>query len=146
MFKTVMNITAGAMSASRLRINTIASNIANAQTTRSPEGGPYKRREVVLSAEDAVGPDTFSSALDQANVKGVRAASMVAPNQKPVEVYDPHHPDANPDTGIVSLPDINPVTEMSNLVMASAAYKAAAEVMSVTKDLSAALRRLAQRQ
>lgn len=145
MFRTLFNIAAGGMSANRMRINTIASNIANAQTTRTSEGGPYKRREVVFVAEDVRTPEAFATHLDQASIKGVKAAEIIAPNQKPIQVYDPHHPDADPVTGIVEMPNINPVSEMANLVMASAAYKASAEVVSVTKELAGALRRLAQR-
>lgn len=144
MFRSVFNVASSAMSANRLRLNTIASNIANAQTTKTAEGGPYKRRDVVFVAQDLNAPDTFGSALDRATVKSVGAA-VYTPPQKEVKVYDPSHPDADPQTGMVALPDINPVTEMGNMVMASTAYKAAAEVVSATKDIAQSLRRLAQR-
>lgn len=144
MLKSVFDIAASAMSASRLRVNTIASNLANAQTTRTAEGGPYKRREVVLESQD-IKPEGFQSALDEASLKGVKVAKVVEDKSPPTLVYDPGHPDADPKTGMVSMPNISPVTEMVNLVGASAAYKAAAEVVSVTKEMGALVRSLINR-
>lgn len=144
MTKTIYDIAANAMSLNRLRINTIASNIANAQTTRTPEGGPYKRRDVVAAATDVQDPD-FTSVLDQASMKGVKAAAVMTDNSPPSMIYDPGHPDADPNTGMVAMPNISPVTEMVNMVTASNAYKAAAEIISVTKDMASVLRNLANR-
>ncbi len=132
------------MSANRLRINTIASNIANAETTKTEEGGPYKRRDVVFAATD-VKAENFYSALDQASLKSVKVAAVTVDDQPPRQVYDPGHPDADPKTGVVLMPNINPVTEMANMLSASAAYRAAAQVVSVTKEMSAAIRRLSER-
>ncbi|MCC6933488.1 MAG: flagellar basal body rod protein FlgC [Deltaproteobacteria bacterium] len=144
MFNSIYNIAAEALSANRLRINVISSNIANAQTTRTAEGGPYKRREVVMVATDKKRED-FASALDEATLKGVKVAGVVADETEPRKVYDPSHPDADPTTGMVAMPNINAVTEMTNMVSASTAYKAAAEIVSVTKEMANALRILAQR-
>lgn len=144
MFKSIFDIAANAMSANRLRINTIASNIANAQTTKTPEGGPYKRRDVVLAAVD-MPPEQFSNVLDEESLKSVRVAGVVTDSKPPMMVYDPGHPDADPKSGMVAMPNISPVTEMVNMLTASAAYKAAAEVVSVTKDMAAAIRGLANR-
>ena len=143
MFDTIYDIAANAMSANRLRINTIASNIANAQTTRTAEGGPYKRRDVVFAATDV--KDKFQSALDEASLKSVKVAGVVTDNKEPNLVYNPGHPDADPKTGMVAMPNINSVTEMVNLISASTAYKAASEVVSITKQMATALRRLATR-
>lgn len=145
MFSTILNIAASAMSASRLRINTISSNLANAETTRTPEGGPYRRRDVVLAATD-VKTEDFNEVLDRASVKGVKVAGVVADERPPVLVYDPGHPDANKETGMVAMPNINPVTEMVNLITASNAYKAAAEVVTATKEMAQAIRNLANGQ
>lgn len=145
MFDKIIDIAASAMSANRLRVNTVASNIANAQTTKTPEGGPYKRRDVVFSAVDVKTPEGFASQLDNASLKSVKVAAVLADSKEPQKVYDPGHPDADPQTGIVEMPNVNPVTEMVNMLTASAAYKAAAEVVSVTKDMTSALRRLSQR-
>ena len=144
MFDKIYDIAASAMSANRLRINTVASNLANARTTRTAEGGPYKRRDVVMVATDTH-VDGFSSALDRASLKGVKVAAVLVDDSAPLQVYDPGHPDANPETGIVELPNINVVTEMVNMITASNAYKAAAEVANVTKEMGQALRRLSQR-
>lgn len=144
MFSSVFKIASEALSANRLRINTIASNIANAQTTRTPEGGPYKRRDVVFMSSD-IEQNSFKSALDEASLKGVKVAGVVADQSPPKMVYDPGHPDADKATGMVAMPNINPVTEMVNLVSASASYKAAAEVVSATKSMASALQTLAQR-
>jgi flagellar basal-body rod protein FlgC len=145
MIDKVLDIAAQAMSANRLRINTIASNIANAQTTRTEEGGPYKRRDVVFAAVDVAQDKEFSSVLDEESIKGVKVAAVVEDDSAPRQVYDPGHPDAKPETGIVEMPNINPVTEMVNMLSASSAYKAAAEVVSVTKEMGRALRRLSMR-
>jgi flagellar basal-body rod protein FlgC len=142
MFSTIFNIAANAMSANRLRINTIASNIANAETTRTPEGGPYKRRDVVLSATDVKTPEAFENALDRASLKSVGVAAVTTDQSEPMLVYDPGHPDADKATGMVAMPNINPVTEMTNLMTASNAYKAAAEIVSVTKEMAGVLQRL----
>ena len=141
MFNTIFNIAASAMSANRLRINTVASNIANAETTKTAEGGPYKRRDVVFAATD-VKVEDFNDHLDRASVKGVKVAGVVADQNDPLLVYDPGHPDADPATGMVAMPNINPVTEMVNLITASNAYKAAAEIGSVTKDMAQAIRNI----
>ena len=141
MFNKIMDIAANAMSVNRLRINTIASNLANAETTKTPEGGPYKRRDVVAAAADVQG--SFTNMLDQASLKSVKVAAVVTDNQEPTLVYNPGHPDADPATGMVAMPNVNPVTEMVNMMTASAAYKAAAEVVGVTKDMASALRRIA---
>lgn len=144
MFRTIFDIAANAMSANRMRINTIASNIANAQTTKTAEGGPYKRRDVVFKATD-VEKEGFASHLDEASLKSVRVAAVVTDQKPPMMVYDPGHPDADPASGMVAMPNVNPVTEMVNMLTASAAYKAAAEVVSITKDMASAIRNMANR-
>ena len=144
MFNTIFNIAASAMSANRLRVNTVASNIANAETTRTAEGGPYKRRDVAFVATD-LNDANFRTALDKATIKSVKVAAVVADDKEPKQVYNPGHPDADAKTGLVAMPNINPVTEMVNLINASASYKAAAEVVSVTKSMASVLRQLAAR-
>lgn len=144
LFGTVLDVAASAMSANRLRINTISSNIANAKTTRTEDGGPYKRRDVVFAQQDLDVPD-FGHHLDRASLKGVSVAGVVEDQGPPQLVYDPAHPDANAETGMVELPNVNVVTEMVNMISASTAYKSAAEIVSVSKQMSNTLRRLAQR-
>ena len=142
MFSSIYNIAAGALSANRIRINVVASNIANAETTRTEEGGPYRRRDVVMTT---VTPkkESFSTELTKAGLKGVRVAEIREDQNPPRMVYDPSHPDADPATGVVQMPNINPVTEMTNMITASAAYKAMAEIVGVTKDMANALKTMA---
>ena len=92
MFSTIMNIAASAMSANRLRINTVASNIANAETTRTAEGGPYRRRDVVVAATD-LKTSGFNDALDQATVKGVGVVGVVADDQTPATLMPTRQPE-----------------------------------------------------
>lgn len=109
--------------AERTRIDTIAANIANARTTRTPEGGPYRRRLVVFEPllEERLGrggPGTEGA------VRGVAASRVVADTRTPFErVLDPSHPDAGPD-GYVEYPNVNAVLEMSDLITAVRAYEA----------------------
>jgi flagellar basal-body rod protein FlgC len=141
MMGKVFDIAASAMSANRLRINTVSSNIANAKTTRTEEGGPYKRRDVVFQAQD-VKSSRFDSMLDKASLKTVRVSEIVQDESPPEQVYDPSHPDSDPETGMLALPNINVVSEMTNMLTASAAYKAAAEVVNITKEMSQSVRSL----
>ena len=123
-FMTAFDISASGLSADRTRINTIAMNLANAKTTRTPEGGPYRRRTVVQVATDV--DDPFSvhmrSALDR-ELKGVRILGVTRDMRPLRQVYDPGHPDANAD-GYVFYPDINVVEEMANLMTAQRNYEA----------------------
>lgn len=143
MFNSIFDIASSAMSANRLRINTISSNLANAETTRTAEGGPYKRKDVVFAATDVKG-NGDAAILGNDSLKSVRVAAVMEDQSTPMMVYDPGHPDADKATGMVAMPNINPVTEMVNLMNASNAYKAAAEIVSATKEMSQAIKTLSQ--
>lgn len=123
-FLTALDIGASGLTADRTRINTIAMNLANAKTTRTPQGGPYRRRTVVQAATDV--DDPFSvhmrSALDR-ELKGVRVMAVTMDKRPLKQVYEPGHPDANAE-GYVSYPDINVVEEMANLMSAQRNYEA----------------------
>ena len=112
-FLTALDIGASGLTADRTRINTISMNLANAKTTRTPQGGPYRRRTVVQAATDV--DDPFSvhmrSALDR-ELKGVRVMAVTMDKRPLKQVYEPGHPDANAE-GYVSYPDINVVEEMA---------------------------------
>src|SRR5690606_38120992 len=108
MMDKVYDIAASAMSANRHRINAVSSNIANAKTTRTEEGGPYKRRDVVFQTQD-VKSSRFDSALDEATLKTVRVSEVIQDESEPQLVYDPSHPDADPENGMVAYPNINVV-------------------------------------
>ncbi|NLW47803.1 MAG: flagellar basal body rod protein FlgC [Firmicutes bacterium] len=126
------DISATALTAERLRMDLISNNIANANTTRTKEGGPYTRKvpvfmEVIEEAINAQG----RLVSRPAGVKVVR----IKPDENPPRlVYDPSHPDANTE-GYVLYPDINPVVEMVNLISASRSYEANVTAFNSAKDM-----------
>jgi flagellar basal-body rod protein FlgC len=136
---TIFAISASGMRAQRLRLDVIAANLANAQSTRSPEGGPYRRRDVVLEAvprgesfEDLLAPGVGSASA-------VEVSRVVTDTRPPRLVYDPGHPDADTN-GFVAMPNINVVSEMVDMMAASRAYEANVAALNATKRvLEAAL-------
>ena len=134
-FMTALDISASGLSADRTRINTIAMNLANAKTTRTPLGGPYRRRTVVQSATPVDDPFSIHmrSALDR-EVKGVRVLGIAHDNRPLRGVYEPGHPDANAD-GYVFYPDINVVEEMANLMTAQRNYEANVTTVEAIKGM-----------
>lgn len=131
MFDT-SDVVAHALSATRTRMNTLASNIANAETTRTPEGGPYKPRHVVQVAHSV--KSKFSSALDRMSLYKPQVEAVVADGSNPKMVYEPQHPDANPD-GYVAYPNINVVETMTNMMSATRLYQANVQAMKSLKDM-----------
>jgi flagellar basal-body rod protein FlgC len=121
-----MDILASGLHAERVRMNTSASNLANAQTTRTAEGGPYKRQDPVFVAQGVDG-GSFESALDGA-MAGVEVSEVRQDQSAPKIVYDPAHPDANAD-GYVAMPNVNTVEEMVNMLTATRAYEANSTAM-----------------
>ncbi|MGD0346351.1 MAG: flagellar basal body rod protein FlgC [Terracidiphilus sp.] len=137
----MMETSGSAMEAERMRAEVVAANMANAETTRTAQGGPYRRQEVVFSANQgdpnfldsmtsasAGGTATTSAVLQTpalpdgtAVAPGVHISAVVEDSSPPLKRYDPGHPDAGPD-GYVSYPDINPLTEMVDLMGATRAY------------------------
>lgn len=117
---SAMEVAASGLSAERSRMNITAGNLANARTTRTAEGGPYKRLDPVFEAR-ALNPGSGDHVMQ--NVKSVRLAEVRADQTPGTMVYEPGHPDANPD-GYVEYPNVNTVTEMVNMMTASRAYEA----------------------
>uniref|UniRef100_A0A7V4LCA8 Flagellar basal-body rod protein FlgC n=1 Tax=Desulfobacca acetoxidans TaxID=60893 RepID=A0A7V4LCA8_9BACT len=115
---TTLDISASGLTAQRQRLNVIAENLANSQTTRTPQGGPYLRKNVILETEAAEDFATFLDAPTKVVVKEVSTSK-----EGLVQEYDPTHPDAN-EQGVVTWPNVNPVTEMVSLVMASRTFDA----------------------
>ena len=137
-----LDISASGLSAERMRMDVTAENLANAQTTRGPDGGPYRRKDVVL--QTATGSD-FGAALTAAagvvpgarngqQPGGVQVAGIVESQAAPRRIYDPGHPDADAE-GYVAMPDVNPVTEMVDLISASRAYEANVTAMQTAKTM-----------
>ncbi len=135
-FFNAMHITASGLNAERTRMNTLASNLANARTTRTVEGGPYKRLDPLFRAVPAA--SQFAELVGQ---RDAQAASLVEVTEiqqdqnPPQQIYDPNHPDADTN-GFVSLPNINVVQEMVNMMTASRAYEAGITVMQTLKGMA----------
>jgi flagellar basal-body rod protein FlgC len=137
----MMETSGSAMEAERMRAEVVAANMANAETTRTATGGPYHRQEVVFAADqgdpnflDSMSAASAGGALPLASsfqtpdisggaavAPGVHISAVIEDPSPPLKRYDPGHPDAGPD-GYVSYPDINPLTEMVDLMGATRAY------------------------
>jgi flagellar basal-body rod protein FlgC len=131
-----LNISASGLTAQRLRMDVTSANLANAQTTRTPGGGPYRRQDVVL--QEASGDGSFAGSLQGAlgggEPAGVEVAAIV-PDTTPLrKVYEPDSPDAD-QAGYVTMPNVNPVTEMTDLIDASRSYQANVTAMQTTKSV-----------
>lgn len=141
-FLSSIDISASGLTAQRLRMDTIASNMANAETTRVENGnGPYRRQVVVFEARQANNAKSFNSLLKDkmATVgQGVRVKEIrsLDDNEAPFRrVYDPSHPDAD-ENGYVSYPNVNIVEEMINMISATRSYEANAKVIEATKSMA----------
>ena len=134
-FMTALDISASALTAERTNMNIISMNLANVKTTRTVEGGPYRRKTTVMAAIPV--DDSFSaqmrSALDR-ELRGVRVMH-VAQDGRPLKlVYEPGHPDANAE-GYVAYPDINVVEEMANMMTAQRGYEASVTGVDTIKSM-----------
>ena len=132
----VMNVSGSALQAERLRAEVVAANMANANTTRTPEGGPYQRQEVVFESA-ASDQGVFANHLLSGNageVGGVKIAAVVSDKSPGLRRYDPGHPDADKN-GYVTYPDINPLTEMVDLMSAARAYDLNSSAVQATKGM-----------
>lgn len=133
------NINASGMTAERYRMDVIAENVANANTTRTAEGTPYRRKVVTFQEKNAT-PATFSSFLGRASEtykgQGVKVSSVKEDDWTQMNmVYDPSHPDAD-ENGYVTYPNVNIVTEMTNLIDASRSYEANATAFNASKSIA----------
>jgi flagellar basal-body rod protein FlgC len=130
-------ISASGLRAERLRLDTIASNLANASTTRTAEGGPYRRRNVIFVTQ-ALESDfaaTIEALAEEGTRRGVEVADVVEDPSPPRLVFDPAHPDANRE-GFVAYPNVNPVAEMVDLLAATRAYEANVQAVNATKRMA----------
>lgn len=129
-----LSISAGGLDAQRKRMNVIASNLANASTTKTPEGGPYKRRDVVF---ESVPVTEFGKVLDSKmnDAQGVKVTEIVEDTKPPKMVYDPSHPDANKE-GYVAFPNIDVIEEMTNMMATTRSYEANISAVNATKSMS----------
>jgi flagellar basal-body rod protein FlgC len=125
-----MSASASALDAERTRIEVAVSNLANAESTRGPDGQPYRRRDVVLAAA----PQTFEDALGRASAVGVEVADIVEDQSPFRRRYDPSHPDAD-DQGFVALPNVDTPEEMVNMLSASRAYQANLTAIGLLREM-----------
>lgn len=131
-----IDISSGALAAQRMRLDIVAQNIANAQTTRTPGGGPYQRQ--IVSFETEMVKRAGGQSLQSVHVSGVTA------DRTPGEqVYNPQHPDAGPD-GLVSMPNVNLAYEMVDLITATRAYEANLSVAKNGREMAERTLRIGQ--
>jgi flagellar basal-body rod protein FlgC len=134
-----MHVSASGLAAERLRMDVIAQNLANVNTTRGADGLPYRRHEVVFQAVDQPRSGSPSRVADGdvsgAPLKGVRPVAIVEDPSPLRAVYDPQHPDAD-DQGYVYMPNVNPVTEMVDMMTATRAYEANVTAMNAAKNMA----------
>ncbi len=132
-----MNVSATGMTAQQLRMDVISENIANVNTTRDENGSTYRRKTVVFKEANTVGfDDVFYNRMGKGyDPKGVKVTQVVEDQSDFRLVYDPTHPDANED-GYVSYPNVDTVTEMTNLIDSSRAYEASATAFNAGKAMA----------
>lgn len=131
-FFTAFNISASGLTAQRVRLNTIASNLANINTTHTEAGGPYKRKDVVFTAVPE--KNGFNDMLKD-KINAVKIEEVIEDARPFKFVYDPYHPDANRD-GYVAYPNINLVEEMVNMLSASRLYEANINTVKTTSKMA----------
>jgi flagellar basal-body rod protein FlgC len=132
-----MHVSASGLAAERLRMDVIAQNLANANSTRGPDGQPYRRHEVVFRSSD-VGANEGPGRSERASSEPLHGVEPVAIVEDPSAlrtVYDPQHPDADED-GYVHFPNVNPVTEMVDMMTATRAYEANVTAMNAAKNMA----------
>ena len=149
----LMDVSGSALKAERVRAEVVASNMANAETTKTEQGGPYQRKHVVFQAEgggvgsfqqtlfsrlggggSASAGGLFGGSSADAVAGGVSVSGVIADQSTPLRRFDPQHPDAGPD-GFVEYPDINPLTEMVDLMGATRAYGMNASAVQAEKSM-----------
>jgi flagellar basal-body rod protein FlgC len=126
------DISGSGMSVEKLRLDVTAINLANINTTRSADGGLFKPLKVVTTSKLT---PTFDASLNQLSVAGTVVADVIQADTPPRMVYDPGHPDAD-EKGFVAYPDINPVSEMINLITTTRAYEANVRAMNAAKTMA----------
>lgn len=128
-FDAINRIASSGLAAQRLRVQLVASNIANAETTRTPQGGPFKKKDAVFQTA------LLGATADGMPVTGVQVAGIQASRDPFISKYDPSHPDADAN-GIVLYPNVNPVEEMVNLTEASRGFEANVAVVRVVRAMT----------
>lgn len=133
---TSLKISSSGLAANRKRMGAISSNIANAQTTRTAEGGAYRRKQVVFGSEPA--RDSFSDILEGEmgeKAQTVHGTDVISDNRAPILKYEPGHPDAD-EKGYVAYPNINVMEEMANMISTSRSYEANISALNTSKSMA----------
>jgi flagellar basal-body rod protein FlgC len=127
-----LSVSASGMSAQRTRAELLVQNLANSETTRTPDGGPYRRRDAVFATQDQSSP--FSAVFQSEISTGVGVSDILEDTRPPERRFMPGHPDADKD-GYVGFPNINPAEDMVDLMGASRAYSGNVAAMAAIKDM-----------
>ncbi len=129
----ILKISASGLKAQRARMEVIAGNLSNVHTTRTEEGGPYRKKEVVFVSTDVSDTKEFGSLFSK-KIEGVKIESVSESEKEFEKVFDPNHPDADQE-GYVMFPNVNLMEEMTDMVAATRAYEANVNVMNTTKEM-----------
>jgi len=135
-FFGALHTSSSGLSAQRLRMNLISSNLANIHTTRTPKGGPYKRKDAIFEAKPV--PESFKDVLRSRGTKGVsevKVAEIIEDPTPPILKYDPNHPNAD-EKGYVAMPNINLMEEMVNMITAARSYEANVAAVKASKSMA----------
>jgi flagellar basal-body rod protein FlgC len=128
---TAVTAAASALAAERMRIEVAVSNLANAESTRGPDGKPYRRRDVVLASAPV---ESFDAVLGNASATGVQVAGVIEDQQPGRRRFEPSHPDADKE-GYVEVPNVDPASEMVDMLSAARAYQANLTAVNLIRDL-----------
>ncbi len=130
-------ISGSALKAHTLRLNAISSNLANVETTKTPEGGPFKKKSVVFQAKPLTFPEELNSAQEhvKTQMQGVEVIKVVEDKRPPKLIYDPSHPDAGED-GYVKMPNISVLEEMVDMMSATRSYQANTTAIKMAKRMA----------
>jgi flagellar basal-body rod protein FlgC len=133
---SALSVSASGMAAQRARATLLVENIANSETTRTPEGGPYRRKDAIFTSDEtgSAFASELSSQLGGEQLTGVKVAGISVDNSAPEKRYLPGHPDADAE-GYVSMPKVNPAEDMVDLIGANRSYQANVAAMSAVKDM-----------
>ena len=135
-FSTGLRVSSSGMAAQRIRMNAISSNIANIDTRHTPEGGPYRKKHVVLEAlPDAKSFGDMLLTNPQKSINRVQVTEVVPDRAAPLLKYEPDHPEAD-QNGYVAYPRINLMTEMAEMIQATRSYDANVSALNATKDMA----------
>ena len=135
-FFDALHTSSSGLSAQRLRMNLISSNLANIRTTRTPQGGPYKRKDAIFEAKPV--SESFKDVLRSRGAKGVsevKVAGIIEDPAQPIMKYDPNHHDAD-EKGYVGMPNINLMEEMVNMITAARSYEANIAAVKASKSMA----------